>query len=128
MIYVAYTIHVLVSIFLILVVLLQQGKGADLSVFGGGSTQTAFGARSATTLLHKLTVTCFVLFICTNLLIGILQGSAGSTSIMSDVMGERLQDTATGGGETQPADADPEGLETEPLAEPGTSEDGDGRP
>ena len=42
-----YSIHVLTCFFLILVVLLQQGKGADLSVFGGGGTQTAFGARGA---------------------------------------------------------------------------------
>ena len=96
MIYLFYAVHVIVCIFLILVVLLQQGKGADLSVFGGGSTQTAFGARSATTLLHKLTVTSFVLFICTTLLIGILQGGSGSSSIMSDVMDQRLEETATG--------------------------------
>ena len=56
MIYLLYTVHIMVCMFLILVVLLQQGKGADLSVFGGGTTQTAFGARGATTLLHKLTV------------------------------------------------------------------------
>ena len=73
MIYVLYAIHVLVCIFLILVVLLQQGKGADLSVFGGGSTQTAFGARGATTLLHKLTVGSFVIFVLTTLLIGLPQ-------------------------------------------------------
>ncbi|RPH57806.1 preprotein translocase subunit SecG, partial [bacterium] len=66
-----YTIHVLVCIFLILVVLLQQGKGADLSVFGGGSTQTAFGARGATTLLHKLTVGSFIVFTLTTLAIGL---------------------------------------------------------
>ena len=71
MIYLLYAIHVLVCIFLILVVLLQQGKGADLSVFGGGSTQTAFGARGATTLLHKLTVGSFLVFILTTLLIGL---------------------------------------------------------
>lgn len=124
MIYVAYTIHIAVSIFLILVVLLQQGKGADLSVFGGGSTQTAFGARSATTLLHKLTVTSFVLFICTTLVIGILQGRGGNTSIMSDVMGERLKETATGAGGTTPAEADPGALGTEPLGTD-TEEDGE---
>ena len=73
MIYVLYAIHVLVCVFLILVVLLQQGKGADLSVFGGGSTQTAFGARGATTLLHKLTVGSFVVFVLTTLLIGLPQ-------------------------------------------------------
>ena len=79
MIYVLYAIHVLVCVFLILVVLLQQGKGADLSVFGGGSTQTAFGARSATTLLHKLTVGSFVVFVLTTLLIGLPQIRRGSS-------------------------------------------------
>lgn len=83
MIYLLYAIHVIVCIFLILVVLLQQGKGADLSVFGGGSTQAAFGARGATTLLHKLTVASFVVFILTTLLIGIPQARRGT--VMSDV-------------------------------------------
>jgi len=68
-----YSVHVLVCIFLIFVVLLQQGKGADLSVFGGGTTQTAFGARGATTLLHKLTVGSFIIFVITTLAIGIPQ-------------------------------------------------------
>ena len=60
MIYVLYAFHIVLCLFLILVVLLQQGKGADLSVFGGGSTMTAFGARSATNLLHRLTVGAFI--------------------------------------------------------------------
>lgn len=140
MIYLFYAVHIVVCIFLILVVLLQQGKGADLSVFGGGSTQTAFGARSATTLLHKLTVTSFVLFICTTLLIGILQGGAGGSSIMSEVMEERLDETATGETETAPEEVDPATPETGPLGgeaeaplevetegEPPAGEDGDGR-
>ena len=84
MIYVLYAIHVIVCIFLILVVLLQQGKGADLSVFVGGSTQAAFGARGATTLLHKLTVISFAIFILTTLLIGIPQ-TRGRSTVMSDV-------------------------------------------
>ena len=83
MIYVLYAIHVIVCIFLILVVLLQQGKGADLSVFGGGTTQAAFGARGATTLLHKLTVISFAIFILTTLLIGVPQARRGT--VMSDV-------------------------------------------
>jgi preprotein translocase subunit SecG len=78
-IYVLYAIHILVCVFLILVVLLQQGKGADLSVFGGGSTQTAFGARGATTLLHKLTVGSFVIFVLTTLLIGLPQIRRGAS-------------------------------------------------
>ncbi len=74
MIYLLEAVHILVCVFLILVVLLQQGKGADLSVFGGGSTQTAFGARTATTLLHKLTVASFVIFIVTTVGIALAKG------------------------------------------------------
>lgn len=83
MIYIVYGIHVIVCLFLILVVLLQQGKGADLSVFGGGSTQTAFGARGAATLLHKMTVGAFVAFILTTMSIGFLQKAATGSSVMS---------------------------------------------
>ncbi len=84
MIFVLYAVHVTVSLFLVLVVLLQQGKGADLSVFGGGASQAAFGARGAATLLHKLTVGCFVLFILTTLSIGFLQ-KQDTSSVMSGV-------------------------------------------
>ena len=79
MIYLIYTIHIIVCIFLILVVLLQQGKGADLSVFGGGSTQTVFGARGAATFLHKMTVGGFIAFTITTISIGLLSGSAQSS-------------------------------------------------
>lgn len=117
MIYAIIALHIVVCVFLNLVVLLQQGKGADLSVFGGGSTQTAFGARSATTLLHKLTVTSFVLFICTTLLIGILQGGDQS-SIMSEVMSERLEETATPEAGEPLDGAEVDGLEPSEAADP----------
>jgi len=83
-IYLLYFLHVVVCVFLILVVLVQQGKGADLSVFGGGGTMAAFGARGATTILHKLTVGSFVIFILTTLTLAILQGGS-SSSVMSGV-------------------------------------------
>ena len=85
MIYRFYTIHVMVCLFLILVVLLQQGKGADLSVFGGGGTMTAFGARGAATVLHKLTVFSFVAFIFTTLAIGVAQKARVGSTVMSGV-------------------------------------------
>jgi preprotein translocase subunit SecG len=85
LIYLLYTIHVLVCLFLILVVLLQQGKGADLSVFGGGATQAAFGARGAVSLLHKLTVWGFVAFIVTTVTIGFMTSSRRSSSVLSNV-------------------------------------------
>ncbi|HZI65741.1 MAG TPA: preprotein translocase subunit SecG [Thermoanaerobaculia bacterium] len=68
-------VYIFVCFFLILVVLLQQGKGADIAgAFGGGGSQTAFGARGATTLLHKLTTGFFIAFVLTSLALGILQG------------------------------------------------------
>ena len=94
MLYALYTIHVIICLFLIMVVLLQQGKGADLSVFGGGGTQTAFGARGAATLLHKLTVFSFVGFIFTTMGIGVLKSGGTSGSVMSDVAVEEPEAAA----------------------------------
>ena len=99
MIFMLYTIHVVICLFLILVVLLQQGKGADLSVFGGGGTMTAFGARGAATLLHKMTVIGFVGFILTTLAIGIMQKQSGSSSVMSEVPAVEEAAPATPAGE-----------------------------
>jgi preprotein translocase subunit SecG len=67
-------LYIFICFFLILVVLVQQGKGADIAgAFGGGGTQTAFGARGATTLLHKLTTGAFIGFIVLSLLLTVLQ-------------------------------------------------------
>ncbi len=115
MIYFFYAIHVVVCIFLILAVLLQQGKGADLSVFGGGGTMTAFGARGAATLLHKVTVSSFVAFIITTLAIGVLQSQEGSSSVMSEVeVSEPVAGDETEAESTEPVAALPE---DEPAAE-----------
>ena len=105
MIYVLYAIHVVVSLFLILVVLLQQGKGADLSVFGGGTTQAAFGARGAATLLHKMTVGGFIAFIFTTIGIGFLQGGGTRSSVMSTAAEEAVVMEEAIAEETDPATA-----------------------
>ena len=76
-------LYVFICFFLILVVLVQQGKGADIAgAFGGGGTQTAFGARGATTLLHKLTTAAFIGFILIAMALVVLQARPKSNSIM----------------------------------------------
>jgi preprotein translocase subunit SecG len=77
-------IYVVICFFLILVVLIQQGKGADIAgAFGGGGSQTAFGARGATTFLHKLTTGAFVGFVVISLLLSILEARPRSSVIQT---------------------------------------------
>jgi preprotein translocase subunit SecG len=66
-------VHVVVCVFLIIVVLLQSGKAADLAgAFGGMGSQTAFGPRGSATLLSKATTISAVLFMVTSLSLSIL--------------------------------------------------------
>ena len=66
-------VHVIVCLFLIIVVLLQSGKAADLAgAFGGMGSQTAFGPRGSATLLSKATTISAVLFMITSLSLSIL--------------------------------------------------------
>jgi preprotein translocase subunit SecG len=120
LLYFFYTVHVLICIFLILVVLLQQGSGADLSVFGGGATQTAFGARSATNLLHRLTVAGFVGFIVTTIAIGFVKMGGPGGSVMSDVpvaVEAPAEAGAVAGEVPMLPEATPEGVEMAPAGD-----------
>ena len=80
-------LHVVVCIFLIVVVLLQSGKAADLAgAFGGMGSQTAFGPRGSATLLSKATTISAILFMLTSISLSIVTsrnsgggGGAGST-------------------------------------------------
>jgi preprotein translocase subunit SecG len=66
-------VHVLVCLFLIVVVLLQSGKAADLAgAFGGMGSQTAFGPRGSATLLSKATTGSAILFMITSLTLSIM--------------------------------------------------------
>lgn len=121
-------IYVLVCVFLILVVLLQQGKGADLAgAFGGGGSQTSFGPRTTTNIMHRLTTVSFVLFVVLSISLAILSGkrhrsvmegvdvaapvpaAAETGEQVAPVMGEPAEEspageTAPGGATQEPAD------------------------
>lgn len=74
-------IHILVCLFLVVVVLLQSGKAADLAgAFGGMGSQTAFGPRGSATVLSKATTIAASLFMITSLSLAILATRNAATS------------------------------------------------
>src|SRR6187455_1299257 len=80
--YVATGIYILVCLTLILVVLLQQGKGGSMAnAFGGGASQAAFGARSGATVLSRATTVLAVLFVVGAITLGVL-GQRGPGAVV----------------------------------------------
>ena len=78
-------IHVIVCIALIMIVLLQTGKGADMgAAFGGGSSQTLFGSTGASTFLTKATTAAAIIFMLTSLGLAYMSGNKTGDSIMID--------------------------------------------
>ncbi|UCB49954.1 MAG: preprotein translocase subunit SecG [Deltaproteobacteria bacterium] len=78
-------IHISVCVALILIVLLQRGKGSDMGAAFGGSSQAIFGSRGATTFLHKVTAAIAIIFMLTSLGLAFLFGRGATTSIMRGV-------------------------------------------
>lgn len=79
-------VHVFVCAVLIIVVLLQHGKSADIAAtFGGMGSQTAFGPRGTATALSRLTTWCAIFFMITSFLLTILASRNHPTSIMENV-------------------------------------------
>jgi preprotein translocase subunit SecG len=80
-------IHVIVCLFLIGVILLQQGKSADLAgAFGGQGSQTAFGPRGAANLLTKLTTWSAIIFMCTSIgLFVLIARGSGPRSVLQGI-------------------------------------------
>jgi preprotein translocase subunit SecG len=101
-------LHVIVSVALILVILLQTGKGSDIgAVFGGGSSQTLFGSTGPTSFLSKLTAGAAIIFMLTSLYLAYFSGSGGTRSIMK-----------SGGVPAQSMPAPPAGMPAAPVAPP----------
>lgn len=101
-------LHVIVSVALILVILLQTGKGSDIgAVFGGGSSQTLFGSTGPTSFLSKLTAGAAIIFMLTSLFLAYFSGSGGSRSLMK-----------SGGAPVQSMPAPPAGMPVAPAGVP----------
>ncbi len=103
-------LHIAVCIVLIMVVLLQSGKAADLAgAFGGGGSQTALGSRGAATFLTKATTTAAVLFMMTSLGLSLFS-SKRDTSVLEEFPTEAAAPAAL-------PPADDAGAATTPLIE-----------
>ena len=102
-------IHVIVCIALIMIVLLQTGKGADMgAAFGGGSSQTLFGSTGASTFLSKATTVAAVVFMVTSLILAYMSGDKTSKSIVMDAAPiEEKQGSTDAAPATTPAPTEP---------------------
>ena len=82
-------IHVVVCLFLIGIVLLQHGKGADIGATFGGSSQSLFGTEGPVPLLNKVTTLSAVVFMVTSVALAYIASQSGSGSVMTEVTQEK---------------------------------------
>ena len=79
-------IHIIVAVALILIVLLQTGKGADMgAAFGGGGSQTLFGTSGVSTFLSRLTTIAAIVFMLTSLGLAYVSSHRSGKSVVSDI-------------------------------------------
>ncbi|HEB50625.1 MAG TPA: preprotein translocase subunit SecG [Desulfobulbus sp.] len=78
-------VHVLVSLFLIVIVLLQHGKGADIGATFGGSSQSLFGSEGPVPLLNKITTFAAIVFMGTSISLAYLSAQKSTGSVMKKV-------------------------------------------
>lgn len=115
-------LHIIVCLFLVIVVLLQSGKAADLAgAFGGMGSQTAFGPRGAATVLSKATTIAAALFMVTSLSLAIYTTrSAGTSRSVLERQSKSKAGTAVAPSTAKPITVAPENqpLQTIPLPMP----------
>lgn len=78
-------IHYLLCFFLIVVILLQAGKGADIGATFGGASQTVFGSRGPATFLNKITAVVAILFLCTSITLAQFSKNRSASSVIDKV-------------------------------------------
>jgi preprotein translocase subunit SecG len=84
-------IHTIVCLFLICIVLLQHGKGADIGASFGGSSQSLFGTEGPVPLLNKITTFAAIIFMGTSITLAYLSASKSTGSVMSGIKVEQKQ-------------------------------------
>jgi len=106
-------LHIVVCIALILIVLLQAGKGAEMGAAFGGASQTIFGSAGAMGFLSKLTTVAAIIFMVTSLLL-----TFSTTRKVSTIMKESPAPTAPAGPSELPAQSEAPQAPQVPVPEP----------
>jgi preprotein translocase subunit SecG len=111
MIYLLIAIHIVVCIFIVIVVLLQSGKSADVAAaFGGMGSQTAFGPRSAANVLTKATTWSAIIFMVTSIALSIMMGRHTSNSVLQGVQPKQTSAPAQPGAPAKGSNQEPQPL------------------
>ena len=120
--YIVVTLYVLICGFLIITILLQQGKGGDIAnAFGGGSSQAVFGARSGATLLTRATAVLAALFVVVAMVLTIW-GQQGPGSVVGGLAAPVAVPAAPAAPTVTPSDTTaPSAVPTAPAAMPPTA-------
>jgi preprotein translocase subunit SecG len=124
-------VHVVTCVFLIAVVLLQHGKGADIgAAFGGGASNTVFGSRGAGNFLTKLTTGSVIVFMTTSLVLSYFSGGASVSDELRDVPAieapvepEAPASLFPEAGAIAPSSDAPQGFEAIPAPDAGSAPD-----
>jgi preprotein translocase subunit SecG len=108
-------IHVIVCVALIMIVLLQTGKGADIgAAFGGGGSNTLFGTTGASTFLSKATTVAAIIFMLTSLTLAYLSSHRTASSIVTEAPAVESQAPPTGAAPAPGPAAEPSAPDTKP--------------
>jgi preprotein translocase subunit SecG len=111
-------VHVIVCIALILIVLLQTGKGADMgAAFGGGGSQTLFGATGASTFLSKATTAAAIVFMLTSLTLAYMYSSPGEKRLVTDMPNQEQSQTLPAATEDNAPTTEAQGTDQQPAAQ-----------
>ena len=86
-------IHVVVCLFLVVIVLLQHGKGADVGATFGGSSESLFGTEGPIPLMNKITTSAAIIFMVTSISLAYLSANKSTGSVMSDVAPKAAPDS-----------------------------------
>ena len=109
-------VHVLVCFFLIVIVLLQHGKGADIGASFGGSNQSLFGSEGPVPLLNKITTAAAIVFMGTSITLAYISANSTSGSLMTNVKVQQQAPATTKSPAAVPTSATPAPSQSAPAS------------